>query len=54
MSLRSSKPTVDGGPAAKPEPDIYVGLPFVAVAALITGIIFLVLELQAYDWTAVS
>ena len=33
-------------------PNIYVGLLFVAVAALITGIIFLTLELNSYDWIA--
>ncbi len=32
-------------------PDIYVGLLFVSLAALIMGIIFLVLELNTYDWT---
>ena len=31
-----------------PEPDIYVGLLFVSFAALITGIIFLVMELSSY------
>ncbi|QDT30873.1 MULTISPECIES: hypothetical protein [Thalassoglobus] len=31
-------------------PDIYVGLLFVAVASLITGCIFLALELQSYGW----
>jgi len=31
-------------------PDVYVGLLFVAVGALITGIIFLVLELNSYGW----
>lgn len=33
-----------------PQPDIYVGLLFVAVAALITGCIFLALELNEYGW----
>ena len=32
-------------------PNIYVGLLFVAVASLITGIIFLTLELNKYGWT---
>ncbi len=45
MSQRSS-----GNNEAKPAPDIYVGLLFVSVAALTTGIIFLVLELNKYDW----
>ncbi len=34
----------------KPQPDVYVGLLLIAVAALITGCIFLVLELSAYNW----
>lgn len=34
-----------------PQPDIYVGLLFVAVAALMTGCIFLALELNEYAWT---
>lgn len=34
----------------KPKPDIYVGLMFVSVAALITGCVFLVMELNKYDW----
>jgi hypothetical protein len=33
-----------------PQPDIYVGLMFVSVAALITGIVFLLLELNRYGW----
>jgi hypothetical protein len=33
-----------------PQPDIYVGLLFVAVAALITGCVFLALELNEYGW----
>lgn len=40
MSPQSSKPT----------PDVWVGLLFVSVAALTTGIVFLVLELNKYDW----
>ncbi len=35
----------------KPGADVYVGLMFVSVAALIMGIVFLALELQKYDWT---
>lgn len=31
-------------------PDVYVGLLFVSVAALLTGCIFLVLELQSYGF----
>ncbi len=34
-----------------PQPDIYVGLLFVSVAALITGCIFLAMELNKYAWT---
>ena len=37
-------------PGSNPSPDIYVGLMFVGVAALITGIIFLVLALNKYGW----
>jgi len=48
MSKRSSKPAKAKGPA--PAPDIFVGLLFVAVAALITGCIFLAMELNAYEW----
>lgn len=32
-------------------PDIYVGLLFVSLSALITGIVFLVLELYKYQWS---
>jgi hypothetical protein len=42
MSPRSSD--------TNPTPDIYVGLLFVSLSALITGIIFLVLELYKYGW----
>jgi hypothetical protein len=35
-------------------PDIYVGLLFVSVAALMTGIIFLAMELAAYDWQVLA
>ena len=44
MSPQSSDPN--------PAPDVYVSLLFVAVSALIAGCIFLVLELNKYDWTA--
>lgn len=36
------------GSDSSPAPDIYVGLLFVSLAALVTGIIFLVLELGKY------
>lgn len=32
------------------QPDIYVGLLFVAAASLVTACIFLVMELNRYDW----
>ena len=40
MSQRSSE---------DPQPDIYVGLLFVSLAAVITGIVFLMFELLRYD-----
>ncbi len=36
--------------ATKATPDVYVGLLFVSVAALIAGITLLVLELNSYAW----
>ncbi len=36
------------GPAA--QPDVFVGLLFVAVAALLFGISFLAMELEKYGW----
>jgi hypothetical protein len=47
MPPRSSKPQPGGG---APAPDIYVGLLFVAVTALIAGCVFLALELGKYNW----
>ena len=35
-------------------PDVYVGLLFVSVAALMTGIIFLAMELSAYNWEVLA
>ena len=35
---------------ANATPDVFVGLLFVSVASLITGIILLVLELNRYAW----
>lgn len=32
-----------------PQPDVYVGLLFVSLAAVITGIVFLMIELRRYD-----
>ena len=51
MSPRSSRSLP---PDDSPQPDIYVGLMFVSVAALITGIVFLILELNRYGWTPAS
>ena len=48
MSPRSSK----SGSREQPRADIYVGLLFVGVAALIAGIVFLVLELNKYGWAS--
>lgn len=45
MSRRSSDSN-----SAKATPDVFVGLLFVSVAALITGIILLCAELQSYAW----
>jgi hypothetical protein len=47
MSRQSSS---DNKPKAAPVADIYCGLLFVSVAAIIGGITFLVLELNKYDW----
>ena len=45
MSRRSSDSN-----AAKATPDVFVGLLFVSVFALIAGITLLVLELNSYAW----
>ncbi|MBW3540317.1 MAG: hypothetical protein KY476_08605 [Planctomycetes bacterium] len=47
MSPRSSDPQ-----PPPPDPNIWVGLLFAAFAALVTGCVFLVLELSRYGWTA--
>lgn len=47
MSPRSSE-NAPKKPSA--QPDVYVSLLFVAVAALALGITFLVLELKEYGW----
>lgn len=52
MSPRSSKSKSRSRVAAPP--DVYVALLFVSVAALIVGIIFLVMELGNYDWRGPS
>jgi hypothetical protein len=52
MSPRSSKPAKKAKPKGPPpDPDIYVGLLFVSVASLLTGCIFLIMELNNYQWT---
>jgi hypothetical protein len=33
-----------------PQPDVFTGLLFVSVAALIAGCIFLIIELGEYNW----
>jgi len=33
-----------------PAPDIYVSLLWVSLSALLTGIVFLVMALNAYNW----
>ena len=33
-----------------PSPDVYVALLWVSLAALLTGIVFLVMALSKYDW----
>ncbi len=50
MSPRSSskKGSRSGAPQVL---DVYVGLLFVSLAALVTGCVFLALELNAYEWT---
>ena len=48
MSPRSS----DNKSKLDAAPDIYVGLLFVSVAELMTGIILLAMELSAYHWEA--
>jgi hypothetical protein len=51
MSPRSSDKKKSQLDAA---PDIYVGLLFVSVAALMTGIIFLAMELSSYNWQVLA
>lgn len=52
MSRRSST-SAKGGKKAKSaaaDPDVYVAMLWVSVAALIWGIVFLVMGLQSYQW----
>ncbi len=50
MSPRDSEKKSKPASGASPAPDVYVGLLFVAVAALIAGCIFLAMELNEYGW----
>lgn len=50
MSTRSSKSKGKAAASESAGPNIYVGLLFVSLAALVTGIIFLIMELSAYNW----
>jgi hypothetical protein len=50
MSPRSSSSDRKSTTSAKADPDVYVSLLFVAVAALMVGCAFLALELNKYDW----
>ncbi|MCR9231618.1 MULTISPECIES: hypothetical protein [Gimesia] len=50
MSTRSSKSKGKAATAESGGPNIYVGLLFVSLAALVTGIIFLLMQLSAYNW----
>ena len=50
MSTRSSKSKGKAGAGEAAGPNIYVGLLVVSLSALIAGIVFLVLELQTYNW----
>ncbi len=48
MSPRSSKKKTAAGP--KPAVDVWVGFLFISLAALISGITFLYLQLERYGW----
>ncbi|MDB5336724.1 MAG: hypothetical protein JWN70_2343 [Planctomycetaceae bacterium] len=53
MSRRSSTSAKGGAKKAKgqaADPDVYVAMLFVSAAALTTGIIFLYLECNRYNW----
>jgi hypothetical protein len=62
MSPQSSKKAKKGKGAAspkkggtnQPELDIYTGLMFVAFAALVCGIVILVIQLGVYDWQGIG
>ena len=40
----------DGNSGGSASADVYVGLLFVAAASLLTGCIFLAMELNKYEW----
>lgn len=50
MSTRNSKSKGKASIGDAAGPNIYVGLLVVSLSALLAGIIFLVLELQTYNW----
>lgn len=50
MSTRSSKSKGKAATGESGGPNIYVGLLFVSLAALLCGILFLVMELSSYNW----
>lgn len=54
MSRRSSSTSSKGGAkkakAQAADPDVYVAMLFVSLAALTTGIIFLYIECSNYKW----
>lgn len=45
-----SKPKQAKRSVEDPSPDVYVGLLFLSVGALITGCVFLAIELASYGW----
>ena len=49
-SSKKKKAKAPGSPKDKPPADVYVGLLFVSLLGLIGGILFLVLELNQYNW----
>ncbi len=53
MSRRSSTSAKGGAKKAKgqaADPDVYVAMLFISMAALTTGIIFLAIECGRYNW----
>ena len=41
-------------PKSEAQPDIYVGLLFVSMGALLTAMVFLLIELNRYEWLGPS